>query len=196
VAFEVYKEVLTQTAQAIPQGIEVVLLDNRGFVDIELMRLLKEELHWHWCIRVKKNFWVRMPGRGWRKVGRLKPERGKAILYTGVLITRKEFGPVCLAVGAPLTEKGYWYVVSDEPGKVLEEYGLRVDIEENILDDKSNGFKIESSQIDNAEALTRLIMVLAAATLYLISQGVEGQVSNLPILWEEGDGLTLTGFGV
>jgi len=66
-------------------------------------------------------------------------------------------------------------VVSDEPGEVFEEYGLRVDIEENILDDKSNGFKIESSQIDNAEALTRLIMVLAAATLYLISQGVEGR---------------------
>jgi len=37
----------------------------------------------------------------------------------------------------------YWYVVSDESAelKTLEEYGLRFDIEENFLDDKSNGFQ-------------------------------------------------------
>ena len=173
VAFEEYKRVLIATAQALPKGIEVVLLADRGFVDIDLMQLLKEELHWHWRIRVKASFWVRIPGRGWRKVGRLKPERGRGVLYTGVFITRRRFGPLCLAVGAPLTEKGYWYVVSDEPGEVFEEYGLRVDIEENILDDKSKGFQVQSSQIDNAEALTRLMMVLAAATWYLVSQGVE-----------------------
>jgi hypothetical protein len=49
---------------------------------------------------------------------------------------------------------------------------LRFDIEENFLDDKSNGFQLESSLIRLAPALTRLCLVLAMTTLYLVSQGV------------------------
>ena len=66
-----------------------------------------------------------------------------------------------------------WYVLSDAPtaSKTFEEYGLRFDIEENFLDDKSNGFQLESSRIRSAQALTRLCLVLAMATLYLVSQG-------------------------
>ena len=66
-------------------------------------------------------------------------------------------------------------MLSDEPtdGKTFEEYGLRFDIEENFLDDKSNGFQLESSLIRSAEALTRLCLVLAVTTLYLVAQGTE-----------------------
>ena len=66
-------------------------------------------------------------------------------------------------------------MLSDEPTdvKTFEEYGLRFDIEENFLDDKSNGFQLESSLIRSAQALTRLCLVLALTTLYLVTQGVE-----------------------
>ena len=64
-------------------------------------------------------------------------------------------------------------MVSDESAelKTLEEYGLRFDIEENFLDDKSNGFQLESSLIRSAKALERLCFVLAMTTLYLVSVG-------------------------
>jgi hypothetical protein len=39
------------------------------------------------------------------------------------------------------------------------------------LDDKSNGFQLESSLIRSAHALERLCLVLAMTTLYLVSQG-------------------------
>jgi len=39
------------------------------------------------------------------------------------------------------------------------------------LDDKSNGFQLESSLIRSAQALTWLCLVLAVATLYLVAQG-------------------------
>ncbi|MEN8130547.1 MAG: hypothetical protein ABFS45_10215 [Pseudomonadota bacterium] len=60
-----------------------------------------------------------------------------------------------------------WFIVSDEPigTKTFEEYRLRFDIEENFLGDKSNGFQLESSQIRDPAALTRLYLVLAVATL-------------------------------
>ena len=71
--------------------------------------------------------------------------------------------------------KEAWLVVSDEPTtvKTFEEYGLRFDIEENFLDDKSNGCQLESSLIRLAAALERLCLVLGITTLYLVSQGVE-----------------------
>lgn len=66
-----------------------------------------------------------------------------------------------------------WYVISDEAAelKTLQEYGLHFDIEENFLDDKSNGFQLESSLIRSAQALERLCFMLAMTTLYLASLG-------------------------
>jgi hypothetical protein len=90
-------------------------------------------------------------------------------------LTTPWYGPVHLALGRPQGSQEDWCVVSDEPteAKTFEEYGLRFDIEENFLDDKSNGFQLESSLIRSANALERLCCVLAIATLYLVAQGTE-----------------------
>jgi hypothetical protein len=50
---------------------------------------------------------------------------------------------------------------------------MRFDIEENFLDDKSNGFQLESSLIRSSDALSRLCFVISMATLYLVSQGTQ-----------------------
>jgi hypothetical protein len=77
------------------------------------------------------------------------------------------------APGRCLGRGEYGYVISDEPTTVqtVEEYGLRFDIEENFLDDKSNGFQLESSRLRSAKALERLCFVLAMTTLSLVSVG-------------------------
>jgi hypothetical protein len=90
-----------------------------------------------------------------------------------VYITAEQYGPVHLAIARHPNSKEFWYVVSSQPTSMttFEEYGLRFDIEENFLDDKSNGFQLESSLIRSAEALSRLCFLLAMTTLYLVSQG-------------------------
>ena len=90
-------------------------------------------------------------------------------------MTEQQYGPVHLAMARGQGNKEYWFVVSDEPTplQTFDEYGLRFDIEENFLDDKSNGFQLESSLIRSAQALARLCLVLAMTTLYLVSQGTE-----------------------
>jgi len=79
------------------------------------------------------------------------------------------------ALGYSLDGKEKWIVSSDEPVSLetFNEYGKRFDIEENFLDDKSNGFQLEDSKLRSAAEVERLCMVLAVATLYLVSQGVE-----------------------
>jgi hypothetical protein len=42
-----------------------------------------------------------------------------------------------------------------------------------LLDDKSNGFNLESSGLRNVAALSRLCLVMTVATLFLTAQGVE-----------------------
>jgi hypothetical protein len=55
--------------------------------------------------------------------------------------------------------------------KHAREYGERFQIEEELLDEKSNGFQLERSQIRSAPALSRLCFVIAVATLVLTVQG-------------------------
>jgi hypothetical protein len=174
VGFEAYRELLERAALLLPRGCKVIFLADRGFADTDLMVHLCR-LGWHWRIRIKSSFWLYRRGRRRCKVERLAVPRGQACFWHKVYITEKYYGPVSLAVAQAWQGQDAWYVLSDEPTdmQTLQEYGLRFDIEENFLDDKSNGFQLESSLIRSAPALTRLCLVLAVTTLYLVAQGVE-----------------------
>lgn len=171
VSYEVYKVLLDEAKTRLPFTCRVVFLADRGFADTQLMAHLRQ-LGWHWRIRIKCNFWI-YPCHGVPfQVSAIDLKPGHMTFWQEVAITDKRFGPVHLAVARPIGDDD-WYVISDEAAelKSLEEYGLRFDIEENFLDDKSNGFQLEASLIRSAQALERLCFVLAMTTLYLVSLG-------------------------
>jgi len=158
----------------LPLNCGVVLLADRGFADTALMAHATQ-LGWHWRIRIKSCFVVYRRGQRRLKLSNYALKAGQAHFWQHVQITDGRYGPVHLAL-AHLAENGErWLVVSDEPTNLttLDEYGFRFDIEENFLDDKSNGFQLESSLLRSADALTRLGLVLAITTLYLVVQGTE-----------------------
>jgi len=132
-------------------------------------------LGWHFRIRIKTSFWVYRPGQRPRKVKNIRLAAGHLLFWHNVQITKERFGNVHLALGRPIGSKERWVVISDQPTSLetFQEYGLRFDIEENFLDDKSNGFQLEASLIRSAKALERLCFVLATATLYLVCQGTQ-----------------------
>jgi hypothetical protein len=174
IAYEAYNDLLDKAALLLPLRCQVVFLADRGFVDTRLMDHLRK-LDWHWRIRIKRSFWIYRHGHRPCKLSRISLTAGEACFWHHVYMTEKCYGPVHLALARHRESQQEWFVVSDEPTdlKTFEEYGLRFDIEENFLDDKSNGFQLESSLIRSAEALERLCFVLAITTLYLVSQGVE-----------------------
>lgn len=174
VAYEVYKGLLDQVAELLPVRCTVVFTADRGFADTHLMEHLAR-LGWHWRIRIKGSFWIYRHGKRRCKVNRIPLIPGRALFWHHVYITQQRYGPVHMAMVRCQDDKESWLVVSDEPTavKTFEEYGLRFDIEENFLDDKSNGFQLESSLIRSAAALERLCLVLAITTLYLVAQGTE-----------------------
>ena len=170
-----YRDLLQSAQRLLPPQAEVVLLADRGFVDTALMAYLNETLHWHFCIRFKKGIQLYRQGR--RKRRKLRPQaaHGHARFYHNVWVSHELYGPVHIAFARLKGSRETWFIVSDQPtdAQTFEQYGLRFDIEENFLDDKSNGFQLEASQIRDAQALTRLCLVVAVATLLLVSQGTD-----------------------
>jgi hypothetical protein len=175
VSFESYRPMLEKAAKLLPLGSQVVFLADRGFADTNLMAYLSQTVGWHWRIRIKSSFLVYRRNQRRCKISSIRLKRGQARFWHNVYITNNRFGAVHLALAKPQGTKEDWLILSDQPTQVntFDEYGLRFDIEENFLDDKSNGFQVESSLIRSADALSRLFLVLAVATLFLVCQGTE-----------------------
>jgi hypothetical protein len=193
VAFEKYKYILKEAAAILPTGCPVILLADRGFDDGDLFCAARD-LGWGFRIRLKKSLRVYRVGKPCLSVGRLMPAKGQALFLHKVWITDRQFGPVHLALAHVQTRNGYeeWAILSDDPTDLhtFDEYGLRFDLEENFLDDKSAGFQLESGEIRDTAALARLGLVLATTTLYLVSTGTAvvtlGMRSYIDTHWHRG----------
>ena len=68
VQFSVYQAMLKRAARLVPPGVTVCFLADRGFADAHLMRYLRDQLKWHFRIRVKSNSWIERPGKGWKQL--------------------------------------------------------------------------------------------------------------------------------
>lgn len=174
VAIARYQRMLAQVAEQIPATSKVVLLADRGFMDIKLMRLARQ-LGWCFRIRVKLSVYIHRATKGKQKVKALMPAPGGARFFRHVWLTEQRYGPLHLALAYVQTKNGYekWAIISDEEVglQTFDEYGLRFDIEEGFLDFKSAGFQLESSQLEDSQSLSRLLLILSTATLYLVSTG-------------------------
>lgn len=178
VKFIFYKELLLRAKSLLPENSSVVFLADRGFIDTQLMEFLTTELDWRFRIRYKLSHHVYRRSKRGNKFCKLNitAQYGHARFYHNVYVTEKQYGAVHLAFARHSGKADEtWLIVSDEPTdcETFTEYGLRFDIEEGFKDDKSSLFELESSKFRDAEALTRLYTVIAIATLFLVSQGVE-----------------------
>ena len=176
VAYEDYKELLTRAEKLLPVFVKkVILLADRGFVHVKLMKRCRQ-LGWGFRIRCKNDINIYRKGYKIGKTGDFAPIKpGNALFMHNVRITDELFGVVHPAIAYDNESGEIWYIISDKRTnkKTFKEYGLRFDIEENFLDEKSNGFQLESSKIRSAAALNRLCFITAVSTLFLVSQGTK-----------------------
>ena len=165
---------LDQAYAFIPEGMVVTLLADRGFVHEQLLHYARTH-HWHIRLRLTGNTVVHLPQHPLCQVRELCPPVGHAYFFHRIALLGTAIGPLHLAVAVPQDQPDDpWYVVSDEPTdlKTFDEYGLRFDIEETFLDEKSGGFQLQTSELATPDALDRLVLILAIATLHLTSIGL------------------------
>lgn len=194
IKFEVYQLMLKRATRLLPAATSVCFLADRGFADTQLMRYLRDELGWHFRIRVKSNSWIYRPGNGWIQLHQYHLALGEVILLQGVGLTKTHrLDGLHLALARDALSRQVWMVVSDEPTtlQTFQQYGERFQIEEELLDEKSNGFQLERSEIRSAPALSRLCLVMAVATLLLTVQGQQVVASGkrrwVDAHWQRGN---------
>jgi hypothetical protein len=169
------QRVLRQAVRVLPSGVEVVLLADRGFADGKLMKYLKETLHWHFRIRIKRSFAFELHGE-WRKVSQVHLQAGQAYCTPAISIGKSNpYSGVYLAFAHDKLSDEDWVIVSDEPTNLqtFAQYRLRFQVEESFLDLKSNGFNLEACRLRDKFALTQLMGVIALTMLFLVLQGLQ-----------------------
>lgn len=198
VAFEDYGPVLETTLQLLPAPAQVTLLADRGFAHGELIRWLRQH-RWSWAIRAKVDLNITLNNGQTATVGQLLPPQGEAYLFPEVNILQDI---KCHLATANLTlAREEWAVLSDIPPSVqtFALYGQRFGgIEPHFKDYKSAGFELMRSHLRDAQALSRLLMLLAAATLIAISIAVVvvGERRQKQLDWHSQRGLSFLQLGL
>lgn len=116
VRFEVYQAMLKRAARLVPAGASVCFLADRGFADTMLMGYLRDELHWHFRIRVKSNSWIYRTGKGWIQLNQYHLGLGEVVLLHCVKLTKTHaLNRLHLALARDRLTGQVWMVVSDQP---------------------------------------------------------------------------------
>jgi hypothetical protein len=170
IGFEGQRIVLEQVRGWLPAGAVVMLSADRFYPSAELFKWLDRH-GWHYRLRLKGNL-LADPGYG--------DETTTGELARGVT-ERYLPGVQLFAAGIStnlgiLHEAGHeqpWIIAMDCPptrAAVLD-YGARWAIEPTFSDFKSRGFDLEASQLDHADRMERLILIMSLAMYWCVRVG-------------------------
>jgi Transposase DDE domain len=190
--------VLETTLRLLPPDSQVTLLADRGFEHGALIRWLQQQ-QWSWLIRAKSDLIVTFSQGQTAAVGELLPPVGEAYLFRAVTVLKDI---ECHLATADLALAGEpWAVRSDVPPSLqtFEVYGQRFGgIEPHFKDYKSAAFELIRSRLRDPQALSCLLMLLAAATLIAIAIALvvvsEGRRNSLD--WHSQRGLSFLQLGL
>lgn len=168
-----------------PADTQVVGMADRGLGNAPMARQMQSH-GWHYLLRVTRTTRVRLPAGRELPIGDLAPAPGTSQLVTGALI-----GPERHKVGSrwvsdwetALTtnivavwrrdDDEPWLLITDLPARRVRctEYRRRTWEEELLRDCKRLGLEWDQSRVRDPERVTRLLLILTLALLWLIGLG-------------------------
>jgi hypothetical protein len=163
---------LLQAARCLrPLVKSVTFLADRGFQDCDWASLCLK-MGWHFDIRLPKSICVTLSDGKQCRIDQLGVSAGRRRYFQDVLFTQQ--AKLCAHLSVGWTEGDQTNppeilaVMSDQPAcrKRIQEYGLRMQIEESFKDDKTGGFDIDHTRLKHPERLERLLLAVAVATLW------------------------------
>lgn len=169
---EKLKSMLQQVADFLNSRVKrVVFLADRGFRDCDWANLCLE-LGWHYDIRLACNTYVTLEDGKQYAIEALGVQAGQCGYFQNVMVTQDEKLQGNLSVTWTDGKRGKKIeivaILSDrsaEKGR-LDEYALRMRIEESFRDDQSGGFDLEHTRLKDPARLERLLLALAIVTLW------------------------------
>jgi len=169
---EKLKGMLQQVADFLNSRVKhVVFLADRGFRDCDWADLCLE-LGWHYDIRLACNTYVTLEDGKQCAIETLGVQPGQCGYFQNVKVTQDEKLQGNLSVTWTDGKRGKKIeivaILSDRCAEKarLDEYALRMRIEESFRDDQSGGFDLEHTRLKDPARLERLLLAVAIATLW------------------------------
>jgi hypothetical protein len=169
IGFDIQKALLDKVALMIPKGITVLLAADRFYGTSSLVNWCKAH-NWQYRIRLKGNLIFHHEG------GEITPNDTIKAKITALESATFNNTEVTTNIGI-LHEDGHpepWIIAMDcKPSehKVLD-YSMRWGIECMFSDFKSRGFCITKTQLNHADRIERMILILAIALYWAVSTGM------------------------
>jgi hypothetical protein len=169
IGFDVQKPLLDAVAAMMPEGLSILLSADRFYGTAALIRWCQEH-DWHYRVRLKGDLILHHDG------GEITTGDAARAGLTTLHNARMGSHTTTTHIGI-LHEQGHkepWIIAMDEAptkGRILD-YGMRWGIECMFSDLKSRGFGITQTQLQHADRIERLILILAIATYWAVSTGM------------------------
>ncbi len=162
---------LRQVTALLPLDTPVTFLGDGEFDSVELQQAL-DACGWAYVCRTAKNTQVEVDGT-WRRLDEIDVQLGRRKMWRQVRFTASAYGPVQVI--------GWWGSGHDEPlylvtnltdrDEACRRYEKRAHIETFFSDQKSRGFQLDRSHLDDPERVNRLLIAACLAYLWLIYLG-------------------------
>lgn len=168
------EQAVRQVAPWVPKRKRVVFIADREFRSKAWRRLIKNELKWHFVVRLSADRTrVHLPDGSRVSLRNLRVEKGEAWYWTGVYLTATKDGPYQLAAVWAEEADEPWLLVSDldDPQVLPDIYAKRWGIESTFRDMKSYGFDLEASRIEDIDRFNRLLLALVLAYGWAVRVG-------------------------
>ena len=171
---------LTELDGVLPPGWTVLVLADRALYARWLYRRIVAN-GWHPFLRIQRQGYFQRAGQGyWHDLAGLVPQPGTAWSGAVTCFKNKEGQLACTLVAR--WEAGYrdpWLIVTDLPAEVADAawYGLRTWIEAGFKDVKRGGWHWEQTKLRDPQRIARHWLVLAVATLWVVSVGGEAEAT-------------------
>ena len=174
-------QVLVRFAAALPDGVKVTVVADRGFCDHKLYRVLRDELKFSFVIRMRANIVVSAANGQRRKAADWVGPGGRARMLHGATVTGLNY-PVGTVVCVHAKDmKEPWCLVTDTTDKTARElvnlYAKRWSVECQFRDSKDirYGMGLGEVRVSTPARRDRLWLINAFAVALLTLLGAAGE---------------------
>lgn len=172
----------------LPPDVDILVLGDGEFGHVPLITWLEAQ-RWDYCLRVASDTYVWYEDE-WRRLDSFEVWPGEFIWLEHVRLTRASpYGPVNILLTWDTANDRLLALVTNLP--LLEEarywYRKRYWIEPLFGDIKGHGFDLQTSRLCHPERLSRLMLAVALAYLWLLFLGVTAVITGVAKLVDRTD---------
>lgn len=172
----IHIQLLKQLLEILPRRADVILLGDGEYDNVEMLRWLGRHTDWNYVVRTAKSCFITENDK-YIKLEHLGVEKGELTYVRDTCFTKKGFGPVHAVAcwDEDCDEPIYLLSSLQDPNEACDWYCLRPLIETLFSDTKSRGFSIEKSGLREPERVSRLLMSVSVAYIWMIYLGCQVQ---------------------